>query len=136
MLSTIALREVARGALRLDAPVAAAWHDFGAGGKADLTLAQLLNHQTGLSVTGLPPSARLSQLADLDSMLKVVAGAEARTGDIHAASARVVPTGSPGESVSRDPFLAAATGERPGEISAAAAGAGGIEWRRRRSAFV
>ena len=77
LLSTIALREVARGALRLDAPVAAAWHDFGAGGKADLTLAQLLNHQTGLSVTGLPPSARLSQLADLDSMLKVVAGAEA-----------------------------------------------------------
>ena len=61
LLSTIALREVARGALRLDAPVAAAWHDFGAGGKADLTLAQLLNHQTGLSVTGLPPSARLSQ---------------------------------------------------------------------------
>ena len=45
---------VERGLLDYEAPVAAIWPEFGQAGKADLTLAQLMSHQAGLS--GLSPS--------------------------------------------------------------------------------
>jgi CubicO group peptidase (beta-lactamase class C family) len=40
---------VERGELDLDAPVASYWPEFAAGGKADITVRQLLSHQAGLS---------------------------------------------------------------------------------------
>ena len=76
VLAALVLREVQRGALRLDAPVAATWADFGTAGKADLTLAQLLNHQTGLS-GAVPARAALSELCGLDAMVAHVAAAAA-----------------------------------------------------------
>jgi CubicO group peptidase (beta-lactamase class C family) len=45
---------VERGLLDYEAPVAAIWPEFGQAGKADITLAQLMSHQAGLS--GLSPS--------------------------------------------------------------------------------
>ena len=74
LLAALALKEVARGALRLDAPVAAAWEGFGRNGKSRLTLAQLLNHQSGLT-DAVPPRKTLTQLAELGTMLKYIEGA-------------------------------------------------------------
>jgi len=76
LLSTLVLKEVQRGALRLDAPVAATWPDFAAGGKAELTISQLLNHQTGLS-GATPDRARLSDLCAVERMTKLMAKAPA-----------------------------------------------------------
>jgi CubicO group peptidase (beta-lactamase class C family) len=74
LLAALALKEVARGALRLDAPVSAVWPSFEAAGKASLSLTQLLNHQSGLSGCP-PPGASLTQLSDLRRMSEIVAAA-------------------------------------------------------------
>ena len=76
LLSTLVLKEVQRGALRLDAPVAATWPEFAAGGKTELTISQLLNHQTGLS-GAIPERARLSELCALERMTELIAKAAA-----------------------------------------------------------
>ena len=47
ILSALILREVSRGTLDYDAPVADTWPDFAAHGK-DVTLAQALSHQSGV----------------------------------------------------------------------------------------
>ena len=48
VVSLLIAREVSKGALDYDAPVAEYWPEFGAAGKGDITLAQMLSHQAGL----------------------------------------------------------------------------------------
>lgn len=48
VMSMLAAVLVDSGALDYDTPVCSYWPDFGAGGKAPLTVAQLLSHQAGL----------------------------------------------------------------------------------------
>ena len=49
MASTVIHRLVDRGLIDYDAPVAHYWPEFGANGKADITVRQLMRHQAGLS---------------------------------------------------------------------------------------
>src|SRR6201999_2497199 len=49
MASTVIHRLVDRGLIEYDAPVAQYWPEFGANGKADITVRQLMRHQAGLS---------------------------------------------------------------------------------------
>ena len=49
MASTVIHRLVDRGLIEYDAPVAQYWPEFGAKGKADITVRQLMRHQAGLS---------------------------------------------------------------------------------------
>src|SRR5579862_3777932 len=48
------LRVVQRGLLDFDSPVARWWPEFGAAGKGEITLRQLMSHQAGLPAIGLP----------------------------------------------------------------------------------
>jgi len=49
LASTVIHRLVDRGLIEYDAPVAQYWPAFGANGKADITVRQLMRHQAGLS---------------------------------------------------------------------------------------
>ena len=49
MASTVIHRLVDRGLIEYDVPVAQYWPEFGANGKADITVRQLMRHQAGLS---------------------------------------------------------------------------------------
>ena len=49
MASTVIHRLVDRGLIDYDVPVAQYWPEFGANGKADITVRQLMRHQAGLS---------------------------------------------------------------------------------------
>ncbi len=49
MASTVIHRLVDRGLIEYDMPVAQHWPEFGANGKADITVRQLMRHQAGLS---------------------------------------------------------------------------------------
>src|ERR1700732_5360722 len=49
MTSTVIHRLVDRGLIEYDVPVAQYWPEFGANGKADITVRQLMRHQAGLS---------------------------------------------------------------------------------------
>ena len=49
MASTVIHRLVDRGLIEYDVPVAHYWPEFGANGKADITVRQLMRHQAGLS---------------------------------------------------------------------------------------
>jgi CubicO group peptidase (beta-lactamase class C family) len=49
MASTVIHRLVDRGLIEYDVPVAQYWPQFGANGKADITVRQLMRHQAGLS---------------------------------------------------------------------------------------
>jgi CubicO group peptidase (beta-lactamase class C family) len=49
LASTVIHRLVDRGLIEYDAPVAQYWPQFGANGKADITVRQLMRHQAGLS---------------------------------------------------------------------------------------
>lgn len=63
VVSTLAvLHAVDRGLLDLDAPVANSWPEFAAGGKASVTLAQLLSHTSG--VCAWDPPFTLDNLYD------------------------------------------------------------------------
>lgn len=59
--AVLVARLVGEGRLDVDAPVAAYWPEFGAGGKEDVTIGQLLSHQAGLPAVRrrLPPNAML-----------------------------------------------------------------------------
>ncbi len=57
---------VSAGRLDLDAPVAHYWPEFGAQGKFDITMAQLLSHQAGLC--GFDPPAEVADLYDWKKM--------------------------------------------------------------------
>src|SRR6185437_3882913 len=52
--ATCVLRLVQRGQLELDAPVTRWWPEFGAAGKHEITLRQLMAHRAGLPAIGLP----------------------------------------------------------------------------------
>ena len=49
LASTVIHRLVDRGLIEYDVPVARYWQEFGANGKADITVRQLMRHQAGLS---------------------------------------------------------------------------------------
>jgi CubicO group peptidase (beta-lactamase class C family) len=49
LASTVIHRLVDRGLIEYDVPVAHYWQEFGANGKADITVRQLMRHQAGLS---------------------------------------------------------------------------------------
>ncbi|WP_428340085.1 serine hydrolase domain-containing protein [Mycobacterium sp.] len=49
MASTVIHRLVDRGLIEYDAPVAQYWPEFGANGKGDITVRQIMRHQAGLS---------------------------------------------------------------------------------------
>ena len=53
--STVIHRLADRGLIDYDAPVAEYWHEFGANGKADITVREMMSHRAGLS--GLPIKA-------------------------------------------------------------------------------
>lgn len=60
-----------RGILDLDRPVASYWHEFGAHGKADITVRDVLSHRSG--VAGVDRKLSLADLADLDLLADAVA---------------------------------------------------------------
>ncbi len=60
-----------RGLLDWDAPVASYWPEFAAGGKAAITVRQLLAHEAGLAVLDTP--VRVRDLHDLDALAEVLA---------------------------------------------------------------
>jgi CubicO group peptidase (beta-lactamase class C family) len=61
LIAACAARLAGQGRLDLDAPVAACWPEFGAAGKDQITVRQLLSHQAGLPAVRrrLPPDAML-----------------------------------------------------------------------------
>jgi len=65
------LQQVEAGRIELDAPVAEAWPEFAQAGKEQITLRQVLSHQSGLSAITetLPPEA----LFDWDAMSSALA---------------------------------------------------------------
>ena len=60
-----------RGLLDFDAPVARSWPEFAQGGKAGITVRQLLSHQAGLSAIDTPLTPEI--LADHDRLAQVLA---------------------------------------------------------------
>ncbi len=72
VLALLIAREVSRGRLNYDAPVAQYWPAFAANGKEDITVAQAMSHQDGLVAfpEGTPPEAYL----DWDGACAVIAG--------------------------------------------------------------
>ncbi|GHF53853.1 serine hydrolase [Kitasatospora xanthocidica] len=65
---------VDRGALAYEEPVAAYWPEFGAAGKARITLGQVLSHTAGLPQ--LPPDVTPERLLDLPATAAWLAGQE------------------------------------------------------------
>ncbi|MGV9408860.1 serine hydrolase domain-containing protein [Nocardia sp. NPDC003693] len=63
-----------RGLLDYRAPVAEYWPEFGAAGKSDITVAELLSHRAGLSRVGAI-ARRLDDLVDHDLMIDRIAAA-------------------------------------------------------------
>jgi CubicO group peptidase (beta-lactamase class C family) len=72
MASTVIHRLADRGLIDYDAPVAQYWREFGANGKGELTVRQLMRHQAGLS--GLR-GATMDQLLDHVGMEERLAAA-------------------------------------------------------------
>ena len=85
VLAALALQQTTDGQLRLAAPVASVWPEFGAAGKGTITLLELLSHRIRLS-DGLPPGAGMSEVCDADAMAHCVAAARAREGGAGAGS--------------------------------------------------
>ena len=63
---------VDRGELDYEAPVATYWPEFGANGKAQITVGQALSHQAGLS--GFLEPVQLEDLYDRECMVSLLAG--------------------------------------------------------------
>ena len=74
MTATCAARLVGQGELDFDAPMARYWPEFAAGGKAQLTVAQVLSHRAGLPAlrARLPDGA----MFDWDRMTTALAAEE------------------------------------------------------------
>ncbi|WP_426572192.1 serine hydrolase domain-containing protein [Aquihabitans sp. McL0605] len=64
-----------RGELDLDAPIAAVWPEFGAGGKGDVTMAHVLGHTS--PVPGFSPAIAATDLYDHDLCAANLAASEA-----------------------------------------------------------
>lgn len=72
-VSSVALAHAhARGQLDYDATVASYWPEFGAAGKGEITVRQLLSHQAGLAVIDVPID--LDVLADPDRVAAAIDG--------------------------------------------------------------
>ena len=65
---------IERGRLTLDTPVVSVWPEFGAHGKENVTVGQVLAHRAGFPIT--PPALKWYQFADMDAASKAVADAE------------------------------------------------------------
>lgn len=74
LTSTCVHQLVERGELDLDAPVARYWPEFGQAGKADITLAMVLSHRSG--VIGPRTPLRWQDVADWDLVCERLAAAE------------------------------------------------------------
>jgi CubicO group peptidase (beta-lactamase class C family) len=72
MASTVIHRLVDRGLIEYDVPVAQYWPEFGANGKADITVRQIMRHQAGLSALR---GASLQDLLDHELMERRLAAA-------------------------------------------------------------
>ncbi len=70
--ATCVLRLVQRGRLDLDAPVTRWWPEFGAAGKAAITLRQLMSHRAGLPAIG-PPLLPAGTMLDWGRMVEALA---------------------------------------------------------------
>src|SRR6204780_4246768 len=70
--SLAALMLVDRGELDVDAPVAKYWPEFGARGKQDILIRQLMSHSSGVS--GLDQPARVEDLYDWTGSTSRMAG--------------------------------------------------------------
>ncbi|WP_084068430.1 exo-beta-N-acetylmuramidase NamZ domain-containing protein [Paraburkholderia heleia] len=68
--TTAVLQLVEAGRLDLDAPVARYWPAFGAHGKGNITVRELLSH-----TSGLPPEVPIAHAADADDVLREAADA-------------------------------------------------------------
>ena len=65
MASTVIHRLADRGLIDYDAPVAEYWPEFGANGKADITVRDVMRHRAGLSqLNGVSKADLLDHLAD------------------------------------------------------------------------
>lgn len=72
-VSSVALAHAhSRGLLDYDATVASYWPEFGAAGKSEITVRQLLSHQAGLAVIDVPMD--LEVLADPDRVAAAIDG--------------------------------------------------------------
>lgn len=72
-VSSVALAHAhSRGYLDYDATVASYWPEFGAAGKSEITVRQLLSHQAGLAVVDVPMD--LDALADPDRVAAAIDG--------------------------------------------------------------
>jgi CubicO group peptidase (beta-lactamase class C family) len=74
MVNLAALVLVDRGELDLDAPVARYWPEFGAAGKGEVTVAQLLGHTSGVS--GWAQPVTVDDLYDWDKSTAMLAAQE------------------------------------------------------------
>ena len=74
VMSFLIARAVSDGVLEYDKPVAAFWPEFGAGGKTEITIAQMLSHQGGMAgfKEEMPPESWL----DWDLITKKIAAME------------------------------------------------------------
>lgn len=77
VLATLAHILVSRGLVDYDQPIATYWPEFAQNGKANISLADVLSHQSGLyDIRNIIQDA--SQMADWDAMLEHVAKAQPR----------------------------------------------------------
>ena len=76
MLAAAAHLLVERGELDLEAPVGQYWADFAQGGKAGITVRQVLGHEGGLAAV-MPVGGGFTDLLDFENMTRHVAGAAA-----------------------------------------------------------
>jgi CubicO group peptidase (beta-lactamase class C family) len=72
--TTVAHLLAERGRFGYDTPVVELWPEFGAHGKGQVTVRQVLNHTAG--VPGVPPDTTPEDLCDWDKMCAAIADAE------------------------------------------------------------
>jgi len=71
--ATCVLRLVERGLIEVDAPVARYWPAFAAAGKADITIAQVMSHTSGLSVFDADAGMDADAILDWDRSVAALA---------------------------------------------------------------
>src|SRR5690606_36041057 len=69
LTAVAAMQLVDEGKLQLDAPVARLWPEFGASGKQDITLRQLLSHQAGLPAIRQRSEEHTSELQSRENLV-------------------------------------------------------------------
>ncbi|KXS22210.1 beta-lactamase/transpeptidase-like protein [Gonapodya prolifera JEL478] len=74
LMSMSVCHAISRGFLNWDTKVADVWPEFGAGGKENVTVKDLLEHQGGVAWLDAPFLPNVADLADLDALAKRIAG--------------------------------------------------------------